>query len=675
MANKKISELTSGSTLGDTDLVPIVQGGLNKKITGLMVKTYAQNGVVTSIATTGLISGGTITSSGTISTNMASNRLVGRATAGAGIMEEITLGTGLSFSGTTLNATAGTVTSIATAGLISGGTITGSGTITTSMATNKLVGRGSAGTGIMEQITLGTGLSLSGTTLNGTGGTVTSIATDGLISGGTITGSGTIGTTMASGKLVGRYDTGSGKMQEITVGDGLTLTAGGQLNNTASPTPTGYYGAFSDFTTQTAAAANTGYVITLNSTDLSNGVSVTSGSRILFDNTGIYNLQFSVQLENSDTQEHDARIWLRKNGADIAGSTGYVAVVARHGGINGHVIPSWNFVLDVVAGDYFEYYWAVTGTQVTIATYSPSGPSPGTASVVVTATQQSGIMAGTGVTAINSLTGSAQTLATGTSGTDFAISSSGSTHTFNLPTASASARGLLSSANWTTFNSKQNALTLTTTGSGASTLVGSTLNIPIASGQTTAVDMQTAFNLLGSSLKGYNLNNPNFNLNTVSGLSLVSQRMYVYACYLPTAQTITGAKWWAVNTGNYTASNYNGIGLYSYSGGTLTLVASSTNDGNIWKTAGAPAFASKAFSSTYSASAGVYFVGLIYSSSAVVTNPTLPLFTNVDFMSSNYDFTNSAKLSVTLNSQTSIPSSISLASFNGTTQIMPIFLY
>jgi hypothetical protein len=60
------------------------------------------------------------------------------------------------------------VTSIATAGLISGGTITGTGTITTSMATNKLVGRSTAGTGVMEEITLGTGLSLSGGTLNAT---------------------------------------------------------------------------------------------------------------------------------------------------------------------------------------------------------------------------------------------------------------------------------------------------------------------------------------------------------------------------------------------------------------------------------------------------------------------------------------------------------------------------
>jgi hypothetical protein len=85
----------------------------------------------------------------------------------------------------------------------------------------------------------------------------------------------------------------------------------------------------------------------------------------------------------------------------------------------------------------------------------------------------------TGLTALNGLTAQVQNFATGTSGTDFNISSASTTHTFNLPTASSTNRGALSSADWSTFNGKQNAITLTTTGSsGAATLVGSTLNIP-----------------------------------------------------------------------------------------------------------------------------------------------------------------------------------------------------
>jgi len=67
----------------------------------------------------------------------------------------------------------------------------------------------------------------------------------------------------------------------------------------------------------------------------------------------------------------------------------------------------------------------------------------------------------TGLTALNGLTTQVQNLSVGTSGTDFAISSSTDTHTFNLPTASATNRGALSSTDWSTFNGKQNSLSYT----------------------------------------------------------------------------------------------------------------------------------------------------------------------------------------------------------------------
>ena len=76
----------------------------------------------------------------------------------------------------------------------------------------------------------------------------------------------------------------------------------------------------------------------------------------------------------------------------------------------------------------------------------------------------------TGINAINGLTSQVQNLAVGTAGTDFAISSAGSTHTFNLPTADATNRGALSSADWSTFNGKQNSIGLTTVGTNLATL-------------------------------------------------------------------------------------------------------------------------------------------------------------------------------------------------------------
>jgi hypothetical protein len=85
----------------------------------------------------------------------------------------------------------------------------------------------------------------------------------------------------------------------------------------------------------------------------------------------------------------------------------------------------------------------------------------------------------TGITSLNGLTGTTQTFSTGTSGVDFNISSLGTVHTFNIPTASSIHRGALSSTDWTTFNSKQDPISLTTTGtSGPATFIANILNIP-----------------------------------------------------------------------------------------------------------------------------------------------------------------------------------------------------
>lgn len=108
-----------------------------------------------------------------------------------------------------------------------------------------------------------------------------------------------------------------------------------------------------------------------------------------------------------------------------------------------------------------------------------------------------------GITLLNGLSVATQTFAPGTSGTDFGIVSSAGVHTFNLPTASASVRGLLSSANWTTFNNKQPQIIFTTIGTtGVATFSSNTLNIPQYQGQLifTTTGTSGASTLIGNAL-------------------------------------------------------------------------------------------------------------------------------------------------------------------------------
>jgi hypothetical protein len=156
------------------------------------------------------------------------------------------------------------------------------------------------------------------------------------------------------------------------------------LNGSGGGSVTFPYGAFSSNQDQTTTA-NTATLMTLNTTDFANGVSIAS-SKITSAYAGIYNLQFSAQFQNTSVQLHDTYIWLKQNGTDITGSTGFVSIPNSHGGTPGHSIIGWNYFLNLAANDYVEIYWSPTDAAVTIQHLPASGSptKPSTQSVVAT---------------------------------------------------------------------------------------------------------------------------------------------------------------------------------------------------------------------------------------------------------------------------------------------------
>jgi len=148
------------------------------------------------------------------------------------------------------------------------------------------------------------------------------------------------------------------------------------------------YGSFHDTTTQTATSTTVAYPITINTTDLSNYVTIVSSSQITFSVSGYYNLQFSAQLANYDNATQDIDIWFRKNGTDISNSNRRFGLAQRKSvGNPYHCLGALNFFAQVTAGDYIQLVWCTTNVDAKIQVYvAGTAPTrPAVPSVIVTA--------------------------------------------------------------------------------------------------------------------------------------------------------------------------------------------------------------------------------------------------------------------------------------------------
>ena len=141
------------------------------------------------------------------------------------------------------------------------------------------------------------------------------------------------------------------------------------------------YGQFYDTTTQVAAAINTPQAITYNTTDISNGVYLGSPtSRIYVDSEGLYNFQFSIQVDTTSGGTDVLWIWPRKNGTDIPNSASQIQIQ----GNNAELFSAANFFIDLAAGDYVEFMFAVDDVAATLAAFAATAVHPGVPSIIVT---------------------------------------------------------------------------------------------------------------------------------------------------------------------------------------------------------------------------------------------------------------------------------------------------
>jgi hypothetical protein len=143
------------------------------------------------------------------------------------------------------------------------------------------------------------------------------------------------------------------------------------------------HASYYDTTTQTNPVASATNLFTFDAVvsefQIQRGVPT---SKIFVSSTGLYNIQFSAQLDKTGGSASSVYIWPRINGQSVAYSATKVVI----DGPNNEIVPAWNFLLPMKAGEYFELAWSSSDTDVVILAEAPAGDVPGIPSIILTIT-------------------------------------------------------------------------------------------------------------------------------------------------------------------------------------------------------------------------------------------------------------------------------------------------
>ena len=133
---------------------------------------------------------------------------------------------------------------------------------------------------------------------------------------------------------------------------------------------------------QPIAAVDTAQVVTFNQTYLESGFSINgaSNSQITATYSGVYNFQFTTQIVSNSASSKTVYLWISRNGTDL-GYTAKDVILSGSADVNE---ATWNFNLDLAAGEYVEMKWSSDDIDASLNSEAPASPHPGVASAVVT---------------------------------------------------------------------------------------------------------------------------------------------------------------------------------------------------------------------------------------------------------------------------------------------------
>lgn len=154
--------------------------------------------------------------------------------------------------------------------------------------------------------------------------------------------------------------------------DSITVTAGAIPFGTITGRAIAQFESTND---QTATSANVAYTANMDvAASFNTGITIASSTNITVSAAGVYSINTSIQFSNSDSNDHTATFWFRKNGSNIANSASTVSIPKAADG--GKTLPQVTIFESLSVNDYVQLIWYVSNTAVTLDSSAASGSIP-----------------------------------------------------------------------------------------------------------------------------------------------------------------------------------------------------------------------------------------------------------------------------------------------------------